>query len=193
MQILVNAKLGMRTSLFLFLPTLFLIAANEGLGQEKGKDKLTREQLIAAAREVMAAAGNCALITIDESGEPRVRVMDPFPPDSNMIVWLGTNPNSRKVEQIRNNPHVNLFYFDASGQGYVTIAGTARLVDDPEEKNERWKTEWEAFYPNHAEAYLLIEVTPDWLEVLSGKHGISGDAKTWKPPTVVFHAYNSKD
>ncbi len=176
---------------FVLFSILLTLGYQQSLSQEK--EKPTREQLIAAARNVMSAAGNCALITIDESGEPRVRVMDPFPPDSNMVVWFGTNPHSRKVEQIRNNPRVNLFYFDAGGQGYVTIAGTARLVDDPEEKNERWKAEWEAFYPNRSEAYLLIEVMPDWLEVLSGKHGISGDPETWKPPTVKFEAYKSND
>jgi len=178
-------------TIFILLPVLALAAVQFGLSQ--GKEKPTREQLIAAARDVMAAAVNCTLITVDETGEPRARVMDPFPPDSAMVVWFGTNPQSRKVQQIRKNPHVNLFYLDPNGPGYVTIAGIAHLVDDPQEKNQRWKDAWNAFYPNHDEAYLLIEVTPEWLEVLSEKHGINSDPETWEPPRVEFQTPESKE
>ncbi len=98
----------------------------------------------------------------------------------------GTNPRSRKVAEIRRRLRVTLYYFNRENQEYVTLSGIARLVNDPKEKAKRWKEEWKAFYPNRAEDYLLIVVTPERLEVVSEKKGIKSDPRTWKPPTVTF-------
>src|SRR5882762_3716744 len=119
----------------LALLTLFL-AASVVRSQEPIKP-LSRDQLIAAAREVMSAARYCALITSDSSGRTHARTLDPFPPDENMVVWLGTNPRSRKAAEIRRNAHVTLYYFDREGEAYVALSGIARLVNDPKEKAKR--------------------------------------------------------
>ena len=54
--------------------------------------------ILNAARDVMNKARYCALITSDGAGCPHVRIMDPFSPDEGLIVWFGTNRNSRKVQ-----------------------------------------------------------------------------------------------
>ncbi|MDH5415425.1 MAG: pyridoxamine 5'-phosphate oxidase family protein [Flavobacteriaceae bacterium] len=134
----------------------------------------------------MNTAMYCALITLDEEGRPRVRAMDPFKPEVDLTVWFGTNPNSRKVSQIKNDPRVTLYYLDNDASGYVMIHGMAQLVDDPKEKERRWKTEWKSFYPKKPEGYLLIKVIPEWMEIISTSRGIVGDKVTWKPPMVLF-------
>lgn len=146
----------------------------------------TPDSIIVVAREVIAAARFGALITIDSSGQPRARVMDPFPPEADMTVWLATNPRSRKVGHLRADPRVTLYYFDPGSLSYVTLTGTARLVDDPAEKARRWKEGWEAFYPNRDASYLLIEVTPVRLEVVSPMRGLSGNPATWTPDGVIL-------
>ena len=165
---------------------LFAFSAIPAQLQEKRAEPPTRANLIAAAREIMTAARYCALITIDENGAAKARTMDPFLPDQNMVVWLATNPKTRKVSEIGKNPHVVLYYFDLPSQSYVTISGTARLVDDRQEKTRHWKDEWKDFYPDREKGYLLIAVTPEKLEVVSVKKGITGDVNTWTPPTVTF-------
>ena len=149
----------------------------------------SNDQLIEAARDIISSTTTCALITMNDS-IPMVRVMDPFPPEGDFTVWLGTNPKSRKVNQIKKNPHVTLYYLEKDASGYVVIHGTAELVNDQEEKEKHWKEEWKAFYPDKNESYLLIKVSPDWMEVISYKHGIMGDTSTWTPPSVIF---DSKD
>ncbi len=79
-----------------------------------------------------------------------------------------------------------MYYLDEDASGYVIVQGVARLVNDPKEKEKRWKAEWEAFYPDKTKDYLLIEVTPIWMEVLSPPRGISADPVTWQPPVVNF-------
>ena len=66
------------------------------------------------------------------------------------------------------------------------IHGIAQLVDDTEKKEEYWKEEWQTFYPNKEENYLLIKVSPEWMEIVSETRGILGDDKTWEPQKVIF-------
>jgi general stress protein 26 len=148
--------------------------------------QFSRDQLITAAREIMTTTRYCALITIDARGRPNARTMDAFAPDDNMFVWFGTNPLSRKVAEIRRDPRVTLYYFDRENQAYVTLHGTARLINNPQEKVRHWKDEWKDFYPNRDKDYLLIEVRPLRLEVVNTKAGIVGTSRAWNPPFVTF-------
>jgi len=154
-------------------------------GQQQPK-RFSRDTLIATAREIMETARYCALITVDSKGRTHARTMDPFPPDENMVVWFGTNSRSRKVAEIRGNRRVVLYYFDRESPAYVTISGSARLVNDPQDKARFWKDEWKAFYPDREKGYLLIVVTPKELEIVSEKKGIVGNTVRWTPPRVRF-------
>ena len=151
---------------------------------------IPQRRQVSAAREIMNTAHYCALITTDAKGNVQARTMDAFAPDEKMIIWLATNPRSRKVAEMRRSPRVTLYYFDRENQAYVTIHGTARLVNDAAEKARYWKQEWSAFYPDRNRDYLLIKVVPARLEVVDTKKGIVGDSKRWRPPTVLFPISN---
>lgn len=137
-----------------------------------------------AARELIAGAAYGTLITLGQDGHPQARTVDNFPPEADFTVWIGTNPRTRKVAEIRRDPRVTLHWFDPKRLGYVTLIGRARLVNDSTEKARRWKPEWAGFYPDRNRDYLLVEVRPLRLEVVSPSQGITGDSLTWRPPTV---------
>lgn len=162
-----------------------LIAADSVSGQTATAGT-SRQELLTAAREIMATARYAALITTGANGRINARTMDPFPPTAEMEIWFGTNPRSRKVRELRRNPRVTIYYVDPIAQAYVTILGTARLVNDPREKARRWKDEWKPFYPDREKSYLLIAVTPERLEVINVSKGLNGDPITWNPHTVTF-------
>lgn len=177
---------GRKTLLALLL--IFAVTASSQsrqVGQPPAK-KFTNAELIAAAREIIAAARYCSLITTDAAGRPQARTLDPFPPDEQMTIWLGTNARSSKVGEIRRNPHIVLYYFDRDAQAYVSISGCARIVNDAKLKLKWWKNEWRDFYPDRARDYLLIQVKPERMEIVSVKRGIIGEDKSWTPPTVIF-------
>jgi len=167
---------------------LFLTFGLVGIVQVSAPDSPSDEEILDAAREIMGIARYCALITLGPEGEPRVRTMDPFPPDRDLTVRLGTNRSTRKVAQIREDSRVALYYFDPKGASYVTIRGNARLIDDPSQKKFWWKENWEEFYEDsyRGEDYVLIEVTPSSCEVVSVEHGIADAPKGWKPAAVVL-------
>ena len=145
-----------------------------------------RDTLIAAAKEIMEATRYCALITLDKSGHPQVRTMDPFSPDEDMVVWLGTNVNSRKVSEIRHDSRVTLYYEAPDGSGYAVIQGNAYLTDDSEKTEKYWKEEWKEFYPDKSSTFTLIKVIPNKIEVIYYTHGITGSSKTWEVPYIEF-------
>lgn len=166
---------------------IFLIACCYLVPQElHAQGRIQSDSLVVAARVIMASARYCTLVTLDKTGRPQVRTMDPFAPDDEMVVWFGTNRRSRKVEQILSDPRVALHYLAPSGAGYVSISGRARIVDDPSETARYWKDEWESFYTNKEADYVLIAVKPESLEIVDYSRGIVGDSETWKAPSVQF-------
>ncbi len=143
-----------------------------------------RAGLLQVARRIVERSRYAALITVDSTGAPQARTVDPLPPDSGFVVWIGTNPRTRKVAEIRRQPAVALYWFDPAVNGYVTLRGEASLVNDPAEKMRRWKPEWRAFYPDPIRDFLLIRVKPVRLEIVSPTDGVTGDSVTWRPPAV---------
>lgn len=143
-----------------------------------------RDSLLAVARRLMVDARYAALVSVDSTGAPQARTVEPFPPEPDFTVWIGTNPRTRKVGEIRRDDRVALHYYDPGAMGYVTLRGRAELVDDPVLKRRWWNPGWEGFYPDREKDYLLVRVIPERLEIVSPADGITGDAVTWRPPTV---------
>ncbi len=146
-----------------------------------------RDAVLKAAREVISAARYATLATIDDlGGYPYTRVVDPFEPEPDFTIWIGTNADSRKVQQIARNPRISLLYFHAPREHYVAIVGSATVVRDPAEKARRFKPEWAAFYKegSSGEDYVLIKVAPLRLEVVAESLGMKNDPATWQPVTI---------
>lgn len=175
---------ALQTSLTLTICLFLFCIPVDGRAQQLDDGVHSDSVYIEVAREIMTQAGTCALITLDAEGRPRVRTMDPFRPEDDLTVWFATNPKSRKVEQIRSNPSVTLYYVPGTADGYVMLHGSASLVDSQKEKANRWKERWTEFYPDYPEGYLLIKFRPEWMEIVSYAHGMVGDSITWLPPTV---------
>lgn len=147
---------------------------------------LAKKDLKEIAKEIMTTAKNCALITIDAEGVAHARAMDPFLPEEDFTVWMGTNSKSLKVQQIQKNKNVTLYYFDAKSESYVTLQGVASMVNSPVKKEKYWKTAWKNFYKNKATDYILIKFTPNKATIISEKYTVLGDTITWKAPQLNF-------
>ncbi|WP_298780493.1 pyridoxamine 5'-phosphate oxidase family protein [uncultured Polaribacter sp.] len=149
--------------------------------------KTAKKDLKEIAKEVMNNAKNCALITVDSVGVAHVRTMDPFFPEEDFTVWMGTNPKSLKVKQIQKNPKVTLYYFDTKSVSYVTLQGVAKIVNAQSKKEKFWKKEWKNYYKNRTLDYVLIQFTPNKATIISEKYNVLGDSITWKTPELNFN------
>ena len=178
----------MRPDTFLLAAVLMTVGPAGGLGQAPAPPVPDRAAVIKTATGIMQRARFCTLVTIGEDGHPQARIMDAFPPEAQMVVWMATNRASRKVAEIRKDPRVTLSCFDPNSMGYATLLGRAALVSDPAEKAKRWKDDWAKLYKdrNRGDDYLLIRVTPIRLEVSAESEGVRNDPKTWRAVVVEF-------
>jgi general stress protein 26 len=164
------------------VPLLMLFATHATLGAQSAPAR--KPSLEESARRIVAAVPYPTFITTDLTGRPAARTVQPQAPDSAWTVWFATNPRTRKVREIVRDPRVVLHYFDQTTLSYVALVGRARVVRDRATKDAHWTPAWNAFYPDRDSSVVLIAVTADRLEIVSSTLGISGDAATWRPPTL---------
>jgi general stress protein 26 len=113
-------------------------------------------------------------------------MMDPFAPQTDLVVWMGTNARTRKVADIRRDGRATLYYQDIEAGAYVTLRGRAVVVTDPADKSRFWKPEWNDFYDDEyrGDDYVLIRFEPEVVEIISMKHGIATDPKGFAPAVL---------
>jgi general stress protein 26 len=170
-----------------FLLIAFTLMPYLTQARDKKEPGVNRDTVIAAARELMQANKYCALVTIDESGRPRVRTMNPYPVGDDMVIWFGTSRDSRKVKEIQNNPYVCIYYADHFyATGYVAISGKASIIDDAKILKKKKREYWETAVPNWKEIMVLIKVDPQKLDIINYKHGLNNDPRTFRAPSIDF-------
>jgi len=78
-------------------------------------------------------------------------------------LWLLTSKETDKYQELLKNPSVNVAYVDKS---YVSIRGTAELVEDIERKKELWSPRYEAYLGTTYEdpKVVLIKVNTEAAE-----------------------------
>lgn len=147
---------------------------------------VNKDTIIIAAREIIKETSYCALVTIDSTGQPHIRTMNPFPVNDELITWFATSRSSRKVREIRGNPKVCVYYADhTSAKGYVSITGMAEVIDDKELLVRMEREYWESI-PGWQDNFVLIKIVPGTIEVINYKHGLYNDPETIKAPAIVL-------
>jgi general stress protein 26 len=147
---------------------------------------VNRDTMLVAAREIMKETTYCGLVTIDSTGQPNVRTMNPFPVKDDLVIWFATSRSSRKVGELKANPKVAVYFADHNtAKGYVNLSGKAVVIDDKELLVKMKREYWEGI-PNWQEIFVLIKIVPERLEVINYKHGLNNDPKTFKAPAIDF-------
>ena len=145
-----------------------------------------RDTILVAAREIIKETTYCGLVTIDSTGQPQVRTMNPFPANEELITWFATSRTSRKVREIKNNPKVCVYYANhMSAKGYVNITGSAEVIDDKELLIKMKRDYWESI-PNWQNIFVLIKIVHKTIEVINYKHGLNNDPNTFRAPSIVL-------
>jgi len=93
-------KVLMYVMVLLLLPYASIIAQDEQFTPQR---EIQQDSILIYARMIIDSSDSRVFITVDETGKPRARTMSVFTPEENWVIWLGTFPTSRKVEQIKNN------------------------------------------------------------------------------------------
>ena len=153
----------------------------------KGQATVSRDTVILAAHEIINETTYCGLVTMDPSGQPQIRTMNPFPGiKDDFVVWFATSRDSRKVKEIRANPKVCVYFANhVAAKGYVNINGSATVIDDKDLLVKMKRDYWNGM-PNWQDIFVLIKIIPSSIEVINYKHGLNNDPKTFKAPAITF-------
>ncbi len=171
----------------LFLLTISILSCHQMQRQEKNfrNDFTAGEQkTLEAAKAIISRAYFGTLITLNEKGEAKARLMEPFAPEEHFVIYLATNPKSRKVKEIKRNHQATLHYIDEPRTGYVSFYGKIYIVENDSIKKVHWKKGWEQFYQNKTDAYMLLKFIPDYMELISIRDSLTGNPENWQPARV---------
>ena len=61
-------------------------------------------------------------------------------------LWFVTEKDSDKVREIRHDPNVNLAYYKDRTREWVSVAGTASIVEDRAKIRELYKPDWKIWF-----------------------------------------------
>lgn len=150
--------------------------------------------ILSAARALMIADSNVAVVTVDSIGQPRIRTtkafvspVDAADPAKGMTVWIMTRLATRKVDQMRRHPQVTLYFNNDERTEYATLMGIATIHRDPNHPQAKAFYEngyKEFFWPDFPNDFVMIEVRPLWVEYLGPT--IAAHSDTWRPQAVVL-------
>jgi general stress protein 26 len=147
---------------------------------------VNRDTIILAALEIIKETTYCGLVTIDSSGQPQIRTMNPFPVEDNLVIWFATSRSSRKVREISNNPKVCVYFADhLIAKGYVNINGSAAVVDDKDLLIKMKRDYWNGI-PDWQNKFVLLKIVPISVEVINYKYGLNNDPDTFRAPSILF-------
>jgi general stress protein 26 len=64
---------------------------------------------------------------------------------SGVDLWFMTNVEAHKLDDLVNDPHVNLAYYKDRSREWVSVSGLATVSRDPELVRELYKPDWKAW------------------------------------------------
>jgi len=67
--------------------------------------------------------------------------------DEDESLWYFMSRSGEPVADLARDPQVNVSFAEPEDQSYVSVSGTAELVDDPARKHALWNNANEAWFP----------------------------------------------
>jgi general stress protein 26 len=89
----------------------------------------------------------CMMSTLDDRGQIHSRPMAMQDEAYNGTLWFLTRATSEKIGDIQNRQEVTLDYADPGNSKYITLRGTAKVVNDRGKIKELWSPLYKAWFP----------------------------------------------
>lgn len=61
-------------------------------------------------------------------------------------LWFVTNVETDKIDELESDPNVCLGYYDDGTKEWVSVSGTARIMQDREKIRELYEPDWKAWF-----------------------------------------------
>jgi general stress protein 26 len=135
---------------------------------------LTREQMISKVAELIKDIKVAMMTTEAEDGLLHSRPMQVQKTEFDGTLWFFTGLSTGKISEIDWNPEVNLSFAEPKDTRYVSVSGTAELVDDRAKVEELWSDIYKAWFPKGVDdpdlCLMKVDITfAEYWDVPSGK------------------------
>jgi len=97
-----------------------------------------------------------AMLTTIDGGTLRSRPMQTQEAEFDGDLWFFTSTDTHKTDEIEKDNRVNVAYASPSDNTYVSVSGTASLVNDKEKIEELWNPILKAWFPKGLDDPTLI-------------------------------------
>ncbi|KAI0369680.1 hypothetical protein BV20DRAFT_346240 [Pilatotrama ljubarskyi] len=151
-------------------------------------NNLTPQEKIQGLHSIVKNVKTGMLTTRSSSGHLHARAMapaGPVHPDQVNLVFIA-NRVSHKFDEIENDSHVNVAFYDESTTNWASYAGTAKISQDKEKIAKHWSSATAAWFGDLGDGVhkgdqndprvAVIEVIPDEIRYWIATRGKVGQA-----------------
>ena len=127
---------------------------------------MSDKDLIEKIKDIISKCDIGNLTTVGEDGFPHTRALEDHNPHEDFTFWFATHSSTRKVQEIKSNPKVSIYYYLVKERGYICIKGKAEIKIDEESKKYLWREEWIKYWLDgpFSKEYIPIKITPIQIE-----------------------------
>ena len=130
-----------------------------------------------------------AMLSTTSDGRIVSRPMSTQDMGPNGTLWFLTSVESNKVRELRENPQVGVAYCDSASETYVSIAGSARILNDRAMIQQFWNPFYKAWFEGPDDPTIrIIEVAP-----ASAEYWITKGGKIVSLVSMLASAVTGKD
>ena len=134
-----------------------------------------REEAIEQLGKLIKGIRTTMMVTMGNGQTPHARPMYTQDVPFNGVLWFMTSVDSRKVRELRRNDRVQLSYVSTSDENYVSVDGTAKVLNDRTRIAELWNPMLKAWYEGPDDPTLrVIRVDVDRAEFWDSPGGKIG-------------------
>ncbi|CCO30915.1 Protein bli-3 [Rhizoctonia solani AG-1 IB] len=148
-------------------------------------DKLTPQQKIDGLKEILEITKTGMLTTRGTNGELHSRAMAPASLDGLHFTFI-LNNQSHKTDEMESDPHVNVSFFDPGSNHWVSVSGTAKVLQDKKRTKELWSPFVSAWFGDLGDGVhkgneedprvSLVDITPSEIRYWYSKRTKIGSA-----------------
>jgi len=99
---------------------------------------MTQPEVVAAAKELIAAPTPFVLSTVDGEGRPQSRWMGGLVLEEPFTIWMAAGAGSRKMDQVSAHPQAQLLFQTPDFSRVITVSGHCEILDSAAVKQQLW-------------------------------------------------------
>ena len=114
-------------------------------------DHVAQEDAVRKLGELIKDLQFAMLTTIEPDGSLRSRPMathQDHGKEFDGVLWFFTKGDTPKVDEVKQDQHVNLSYASPEKNKYVSVSGIGTLVRDKVKAKELWDPKYKAWFPD---------------------------------------------